>query len=136
MGYFVKNRSQGISPVGTKIPDGSTADRPTGGMALAGIMRYNSDDNGLEYFNGTSWNSLVVPGAVTIDVDKFLGNDNDTDFVLSYPAGDEDQILVFVGGVFQEAITSYTVSGTAITFSIAPPNNVVVSVVHNIGKIA
>ncbi len=41
-------------------PSGTTAQRPTG---AAGKTRYNSDDNKLEYHNGTSWVQLDAGGA-------------------------------------------------------------------------
>ena len=46
----------------------------------------------------------------------------------------EEQVLVFVGGVYQQAST-YTVNLLDITFTAPPPLGSSISVIHNIGTI-
>ena len=41
-----------------KLPTGSTSQRPS--SASAGMVRYNSDGNDIEYFDGTTWGEVKV----------------------------------------------------------------------------
>lgn len=57
---------------GIQLPVGPTADRPANS---AGLFRYNTDTNGLEYNNGTAWNgaggtvtSVAVSGSTGLSV--------------------------------------------------------------------
>jgi len=59
-------------------------------------------------------------GATNIAVDAFSGNNSTTAFTLSGDPGSENNTQVYVSGVYQEKDT-YTVSGTTLTFSTAPP---------------
>lgn len=45
-----------VAPQYIKPPSGTTAQRPS--SPSAGYMRYNTDDNKLEYYNGTTWIQL------------------------------------------------------------------------------
>ena len=49
---------------GIKLPEGTTAQRPT---AAAGKVRYNSDTNSFEGYNGTNW--IVLNGVQDLDGD-------------------------------------------------------------------
>ena len=59
--------------------------------------------------------------ATNITVDAFSGNGSTVAFTLSGDPGSENNTQVFVGGVYQEKDT-YSVSGTTLTFSSAPPS--------------
>ena len=59
-------------------------------------------------------------GATNIAVDAFSGNNSTTAFTLSGDPGSENNTQVYVSGVYQEKDT-YSVSGTTLTFSTAPP---------------
>jgi hypothetical protein len=59
-------------------------------------------------------------GASNVAVDAFSGNGSTTAFTLSGDPGSENNTQVFVSGVYQEKDT-YSVSGTTLTFSTAPP---------------
>jgi hypothetical protein len=59
-------------------------------------------------------------GASNVAVDAFSGNNSTTAFTLSGDPGSENNTQVFVSGVYQEKDT-YSVSGTTLTFSTAPP---------------
>lgn len=52
--------------------------------------------------------------------DKFSGNGSTTGFTLSVSPGSENNTFVFISGVYQSKET-YSVSGTTLTFSTAPP---------------
>ena len=67
--------------------------------------------------------------APTSDADRFSGNASTATFTLSRAVSFPTDIEVFVDNVQQEPITSYSVAGTALTFTEAPPtgtNNVYV----------
>lgn len=67
--------------------------------------------------------------APTSDADRFSGNASTATFTLSRAVSFPTDIEVFVENVQQEPITSYSVAGTALTFTEAPPtgtNNVYV----------
>jgi hypothetical protein len=59
-------------------------------------------------------------GATNIAVDAFSGNNSTLAFTLSTDPGSENNTQVYVSGVYQEKDT-YSVSGTTLTFSTAPP---------------
>jgi hypothetical protein len=59
-------------------------------------------------------------GASNVAVDPFSGNGSTTAFTLSGDPGSENNTQVYVSGVYQEKDT-YSVSGTTLTFSTAPP---------------
>ena len=134
MGYFVKNRGAGLRPYGASIPSGGTADRPTDPKTAS--VRYNQDLGTMEFWDGVEYVSVVTSGNVDIVVDKFTGDASTALFSLTFDALSDDQILVYVGGVYQIGGTSYTTSGTNLTFSTPPPNNAPIAVVHNIGRVA
>lgn len=73
-----------------------------------------------------SWSS-VVSGGVSITVDDFTGNGVQTAFTLSTTPSSENYTIVSLGGTFQPR-TTYTVSGTTLTFSSAPPNSAPIEV--------
>lgn len=69
------------------------------------------------------------PTTAHFPIDLFSGNDSTTDFVLSQVPGSTSAIDVHIGSVYQVPSTAYTVSGTTIAFTSAPPtgtNNIVV----------
>jgi hypothetical protein len=56
------------------------------------------------------------------DADRFSGNGSTTGFTLTRSVQKEVDIEVFVENVQQEPITAFTVSGTTLTFTGAPPS--------------
>jgi hypothetical protein len=72
---------------------------------------------------------LFRSGAPISDADRFSGNASTATFTLSRAVSFPTDIEVFVENVQQEPITSYSVVGTSLTFTEAPPtgtNNVYV----------
>lgn len=59
-----------------------------------------------------------IPG--TVNVENFTGNGTQTVFILAAPPGGVNNTQVFINGVYQFKNT-YSVSGTALTFTQAPP---------------
>ena len=107
---------------GIRLPVGTTAQRPTG---AAGMFRYNSS---LEQFEGytDAWGSIGGGGGTnTFTADSFTANGSTTAYALSQVITSEDNLLVFIDGVFQQqdAYSIATSSGTTtLTFSSAPAN--------------
>ena len=100
------------------LPSGSTAQRPSNGVA--GMFRYNNNTNQLEYYSVGSSSWVSATGAyTTISEDSFTGDGNTTVFTLSQ-TGTTNGVIVSINGLVQIPITAYSVSGTALTFTEAP----------------
>ena len=129
MGYFVKNRRLQSGSSGVVLPTGSSANRPDN--AAFGMIRYNTDTGLVEFYNGSEWNSLSTGGSITYTVDDFIGDGSTTVFTMSIAQDTTTQIIVFVGSIYQDPATAYTVDGGLnITFTSAPPNTVPINVIH------
>jgi hypothetical protein len=102
------------------IPVGTTAQRPgsTGGTDAAGMIRFNSSTDQLEYHDGTGWNNTGTTFTV-IAADSFDGDDSATIFTLG-AAATTNSCIVSINGVVQIPTTAYSVSGTTLTFT-SPP---------------
>jgi hypothetical protein len=95
-------------------------------------MRYNTDLGKIEYFNGTSYLLLGTAGAVDYAVDSFTGDGSTSIFTMSVEVAVASQIIVFVGSIYQDSTTAYTVNGGFdITFTSAPPSGEPISVIHS-----
>jgi hypothetical protein len=128
MGYFVKNRQLQSGSSGVRLPTGSAADRPD--YPLFGMIRYNTDLGFCEFYNGTIWQTFGTGGVVNYTVDSFIGDGSTTDYTMTVAPADDAQVQVFVGSVYQEPTSAYTVSGTTLTFTSAPPNTVPINIIQ------
>jgi hypothetical protein len=129
MGFYVKNRRLQSGSTGVVLPTGSSATRPE--YPTFGMIRYNTDLGFVEFFNGTLWNTLSAGGSISYTVDDFVGNGSQTVFTMSVAESLVQNIMVFVGSIYQDPATSYTVNGGYdITFTSAPPNTVPINVIH------
>ena len=130
MGYYVKNRRLQSGSSGVVIPTGSTATRPD--APTFGLIRFNTDIGLIEFFNGTIFQSLSAAGGVNYTVDTFVGDGSTTVFTMSESESNADEVMVFVGSLYQTPVTNYTVDGTVnITFTSAPPDGVPINVIHS-----
>ncbi len=109
------------------VPVGTTAQRPTG---AAGYFRYNSTTGGFEGFTD-EWGAIAGGGggASAMETNNFTGDGSTTAFTLSSSVGSENDLIVFIEGVFQNK-ADYAASGTTITFDTAPANTRKVVVFH------
>ena len=129
MGYFVKNRRLQSGSSGVVMPTGSAAQRPD--SPNFGMIRYNTDSGLVEFYNGSIWSTLSTGGSITYTVDDFTGNGVQTVFTMSVAESSVTQLIVFVGSIYQDPATAYTVNGGFdITFTSAPPNTVPINVIH------
>jgi hypothetical protein len=130
MGYFVKNRQLQSGSSGVVLPYGGSAVRPEN--PLFGMIRYNTDAGFCEFYNGSIWQNMGVGGVITYTVDDFTGDGSTTVFTMSIAESQATQIIVFVGSIYQDPATAYTVNGTYdITFTSAPPAGIPINVIHS-----
>jgi hypothetical protein len=71
-----------------------------------------------------SWASLP---STTVNVDTFTGDGSNVAFTLTATPSSVNYTIVAVGGVFQPR-SAYSVSGTTLTFTSAPPNTATIEV--------
>ena len=101
-------------------------------------MRYNSTNSAMEYTTdaGSTWTQIGATGLTPIVVDSIAGaNGVLVAFTMAQSVATASDVLVFVGGVFQVAVTNYTVSTTTITFTSPPPNLESITVLHNFNEV-
>lgn len=92
------------------------------------ILLYDSSAN--RWRNISKPSGSAVSSSSTIALNVFSGNNSQTVFTLGQTVSDENLTFVFISGVYQ-AKSEYSVSGTTITFTSAPPtgtNNIEVLV--------
>ena len=103
-----------------------------------GQIRFNTGTNKLEYYSQSAWRQLAKEGNVTLVKDSFTGVTSQTDFspmTYSYSAGQEAQVLVHVGTVYQIPGVNYTFYGnTQIHFTSAPSNGAAITILHGYGS--
>ena len=105
------------------VPTGTTAQRA--GSPAAGDFRYNTTTGRFEGYLGSAWGSFGSSNSFFTNI--FAGDGSDTTFTLSQTIDNENDLLVFVDGVFQ-AQNVYSVSGTTLTFATAPADGRVITV--------
>jgi len=137
MGRLVKNpgavkNTESASSV--LLPGGSTAERPD--APEPGQVRFNITDSITEFWDGTTWNQGASTGLVSITKDTFTGDGSTVSFAMSISVSTATDVIVFVGGVYQNPDVSYTVNGsTTITFTSPAPNLETVVVLHGYNSI-
>lgn len=133
MGHMLKNTVFKTAGHAISTPTGTSVIAPS--APVNGQLRYNSTSNKLEYYGSSAWRQVAKEGNVTIVANNFTGVTSQTDFSpmsYSYSAGQEAQVLVFVGAVFQIPNTNYTFYGnTQIHFTSAPSNGSAITILHN-----
>jgi hypothetical protein len=114
-----------VKIVGTtalQIPIGNISTRPTD--AQQGYIRFNTETDSFEYFNGASWE---VPGAATITSAIINPDGINATYTLAAnttAAG----ILVSINGTLQQPGTAYTVADNLLTFAEVPLQTDVIEV--------
>ena len=77
-----------------------------------------------------TYDNITGIGAAAYQVDNFTGTGSQTVFTLSAASLGENFTFVYINGVYQNKNT-YTVSGTTLTFSQAPPLTSLIEVMFN-----
>ena len=111
-----------------KVPVGTTVQR--NGSPTNGMFRYNSTNDEFEGYQDGAWGAIAGGGgASAMETDNFTGDGTTTDFTLTSSVASEDNLMVFIEGVFQNKAT-YAASGTTIAFATAPANTRKIVVFH------
>ena len=140
MGRSAKHISLNGSRNSVTIPKGTTAAQPT--APVAGMLRYNTTLNNLEYFNGTSFLQVGggVGGVATVTADSITINGNTPVLTYAMPSGltptDENNVLVFLEGIYQKPST-YTIAGSNITLAavLVGDHNKTLTVLHGLDSV-
>jgi len=77
-----------------------------------------------------TYDNILGLGAAQYQVQNFTGTGSQTVFTLSTASLGENFTFVYINGVYQQK-DSYTVSGTTLTFSTAPPLTSSIEVMYN-----
>lgn len=92
----------------------------SGGALTAGTTYWSTTLNQMRVYNGSIWQPM--PSTASLQGQTFSGTGAQTAFTLAAPTGNATNLEVFISGVRQVPTTDYTVSGTTLTFTSAPPS--------------
>jgi hypothetical protein len=111
----------GSSTDAVRLPQGSTAQRPTG---ATGIIRFNTTTGKYEgCADGSTFIDFAIAGdAPTFTKESATGDGSTTTFTGFFSSAPEsaNNVFVYIDNVYQEPTENYSVSGTNITFTSAP----------------
>lgn len=111
-----------IGTNGFVIPIGNVAQRPS--PASAGTLRYNSEYQRLEYYDGTQWD--VVAGGIT---NQTITTANGSTMVFTLDRESTTAAtLVMLNGIVQLPGSAYSVSGNTLTFTQAPVTSDIIDI--------
>jgi hypothetical protein len=112
------------------LPAGTTAQRPgsTGGTDTAGMFRYNSTINAVEWYTGSAWQTASSQFTTVTDT-QFSGDGSTVTFTsVNFAAATTNGLIVSINGVLQIPTLAYSLSGSTITFTEAPASADVIDV--------
>jgi len=140
MGRSAKHISLNGSRNSVTLPKGTTAAQPS--APVAGMLRYNTTLDNLEYYNGTNFLQVGggVGGVATVTADSITIDGNTPVLTYAMPSGltptDEKNVLVFLEGVYQKPST-YTITGSNITLAavLAGDHNKTLTVLHGFDSV-
>lgn len=119
MGRYAKNTEIKSGSYAIRLPVGSTGLRPD--APVDGQIRFNQTTNQIEFYYSGNWRDVAKIGKVALDVDQFVGDNNATQFTMSKTVALSTDVYVTIGGVYQIPDVNYTVAGSYINFTSAPP---------------
>jgi hypothetical protein len=119
MGRYLKNTQLEGGSYAVQLPMGTNSVGPD--SPVSGQIRINQSNNKIEFYFNDVWNQVAKIGAVSIVVDDLVGDGSTVNFTMSQTETADNAVVVTIGGVYQLPGTSYTVSGTTITFTSPPP---------------
>jgi len=102
-----------------KVPSGTTSQR--NGSPANGMFRYNSTNAEFEGYQSGEWGAIAGGGASAMETNNFTGNGSTRAYTVSSNVVNEDNLIVFIDGVYQNK-GDYVASGTTLTFDTAPVN--------------
>jgi len=137
MARFLKNAQLTSSSHAIQLPIGSSVLGPD--APVDAQLRFNTTNNRIEFYYNGSWYKVAHIGSVQLAVDSFNGDGVSHVFTMQQAESDPSAIAVFIGGVYQQPNSNYTVNGTtSITFTSPPPapgvNPNQIVIIHNINS--
>ena len=115
------------------VPNSSYGDTP-----VDGLIRFNQSNSKVEFYYNTTWNTVAKVGTVQLVVDDLIADGLQQTFAMTQAESDPKAIAVFIGGVYQQPTTNYTVAGSSITFQGPPPapgiNPNRITIIHNLNS--
>ena len=138
MARFLKNTQIRGGSYAVQLPLGTNSLGPD--APVNGQIRYNQSNNKIEFFYNSIWNQVAKIGSVALTVDEFTGDNATVNFTMSQSESNATNVLVTISGVYQAPVNNYTVSGTQLSFTSAPPavdangNPNKIIVVHNLNS--
>jgi hypothetical protein len=99
--------------VAVTLPIGTNAQRPI--LADTGDLRYNTDLNSIEFYNGTTWVSTIP----VLQSEVIYPDGTSSTYTLGYQATTLG-VLVNINGTIQQPTSAYTITGNQITFNEPP----------------
>ena len=96
-----------------------------GNPLQAGALYVNTGSNSLLYYDGVAW---ITPTQAATKVVASTGDGTTTDYALGTSSANEQSVFVYVDGVYQNK-DGYSISGSTLTFSEAPPLNAAIEFV-------
>jgi hypothetical protein len=113
MARLLKNTEINTQSTAIRLPDGSSAVRPA--VPVNGQVRYNTTTNVFEFYANGAYMTVAKVGNVAVAKSTFTTANAQSTYgpvASPYPqSGDEANVLVFVGGVYQTPTTNYTFNG-------------------------
>ena len=134
MGHMLKNTRFKTGSYALGLPVGTSSVGPD--SPVVGQARWNATTSRFEYYTGSAWLATAHEGNVTIVADTaFTGTGSRILFEpmsYSYSSGQEAQVIVFVGTVYQIPVTNYTFAGNASIQFVSPPSgSAAITILHN-----
>ena len=93
------------------------------------MFRYNSTNAEFEGYQNGAWGAIAGGGASAMETNTFTGDGSTKAFTISSNVNNEDNLIIFIEGVYQNKDT-FVASGTTVTFDTAPVNNRKIVVNH------
>lgn len=134
MARLLKNTQISTPSTAIRLPVGSSAVRPD--SPVDGQLRFNTTTGKIEMYFNSVWNSVAKIGSVNIAENTFTTANATTQYgpmTYSYNAGQEANVIVYVGGVMQVPGTNYEFQGNNYVL-INPTNGTsgqTIKVLHN-----
>lgn len=135
MGRFIKNTELKTGSYSIRQPYAPASVGPN--APVNGLIRFNTTVNKMQYYSQGAWRNFAIEGKVELIKDTFVGNGSDRTFgpmTVSYMANEEIYLLVFIGNVFQNPGTAFTVLNDQITFTSTPGDQQPIIIFHGYGS--
>lgn len=113
MGRYLKNTQLEGGSYAVQLPIGSASVGPD--VPVNAQIRFNQSNNKIEFYYNNQWNQIAKIGQVPIYTDTFMTEDSasgSNQFTMTnasrdYFTGEENSVLVFIGGVQQRPFDHY-----------------------------